>query len=538
MLYARAITASRGSTDAQTAKSQAKGGAFVRFHNEAKRDAYDVVVVGAGIGGLTVAALLARMGRSVLVVERHDRVGGYAHAFRRGRYLFDSAVHLVGGCERGSFEGSGMIHELLSALEVRDHCQFERIDPCYAAVYPDFAVRAPCDLDEFVNAHADKFPGEKKGLRQFLQECLGVRQETRRAAELTSPYDVMKSPDRFPTLLRYRKATHSQVLDANIESPRLKSALGSLWPYTGLPPSRVSFLYFAPMLMSYIADGAYYCKGSFQRFANALAAAIETRGGEILLRSSVRRICIEGGRVRGIALENGQTVETPLVISNADATQTVEELVGEAAFPRRYIDELRSRKFSLSAFVTYVAAELPMEKRTTCHETFFFPSADHDESFRGSAAGDPSWFSVTVPTLADPGLAPEGIQLLVLTTLVPHQVAAGWRAEKEHMTKRMLTLADRQLGGLRERIRYVESGTPRTMERYTRNSAGAIYGWEPSPEQVGPARLGARTPVEGLQLVGHWTQPGGGIYGVVSSGIQAARSALGLPSEAELWRSL
>jgi prolycopene isomerase len=226
------------------------------------------------------------------------------------------------------------------------------------------------------------------------------------------------------------------------------------------------------------------------------------------------------------------------VISNADATQTIQELVGEVAFPRRYIEDLRGRKFSLSAFVTYVAAELSLEKQTTCHETFFFPSADHDEAYRGSAAGDPSWFSVTVPTLADPGLAPEGIHLLVLTTLVPHQVTRGWRAEKEDMTERMLTLAAHQLGGLRERIRYVESGTPRTMERYTRNSAGAIYGWELSPEQVGPARLGPRTPVQGLQLVGHWTQPGGGIYGVVSSGIQAARLALDLPSQADLWRSL
>ena len=71
----------------------------MRFRGESRRDAYDVIVVGSGIGGLTAAALLARAGRRVLVVERHDRVGGYAHAFRRGRYLFDSAVHLVGGCE-------------------------------------------------------------------------------------------------------------------------------------------------------------------------------------------------------------------------------------------------------------------------------------------------------------------------------------------------------------------------------------------------------------------------------------------------------
>jgi len=510
----------------------------MRFHGEATRDAYDAIVVGAGIGGLTIAAILARVGRRVLVVERHDRVGGYAHAFRRGRYLFDSAVHLVGGCAPGPYEGSGMIHHLLEALEVGDRCDFERIDPCYEAVYPGFSVQAPSDLDEFVEAHAEEFPREKKGLRQFLQECLNVRQEARRAAELASAYDVMVSMARFPTLLHYRKATLSKALDANIESPQLKSALGSLWPYLGLPPSRVSFLYYATMLMSYVADGAFYCRGSFQRFADALAAAISERGGELLLRSAVRRIRVENGRACGIVLENGQVVDAPLVISNADATQTIEELVGEGAFPERYVADLRSMKPSLSAFVCYLATELPLTKGTACHETFLFPSPDHDAAYRSSCSGEPDWITITAPTLADPGLAPEGTHLLVLTTLVPHRVERGWREQKETMTERMLDLAGRHLGGLRDKVRLVESGTPRTMERYTRNTAGAIYGWELSPAQVGPARLGPKTPVDGLHLVGHWTQPGGGIYGVVSSGIQTARMVLGLPSEADLWRSL
>jgi prolycopene isomerase len=500
----------------------------VRFHGESSRDAYDAIVVGSGIGGLTTASLLARAGRNVLVVERHDRVGGYAHSFRRGRYLFDSAIHLVGGCEPVSFEGGGLIHNLLTELGVRDHCQFERIDPCYAAIYPEMTVTAPGDLDEFIAFHSEEHRSDAKGLREFVQECLNIRNEIRRAIEYDSPYNTLEARDRFPTLVRYRRATLARVLDDHIESARLKAAIGTLWPYLGLPPSQVSFLYFATMLMSYIADGAYYCRGTFQRFADALATAVTDRGSEILLRSSVRRIRVEGGRARGVVLENGQRIDAPLVISNADARQTIEELIGPESFQTRYLRRMRRMRPSLSAFVVYLASNLPLSEKTTCHETFLYPSLNHDEAYRGSLGGNPGWLSVTIPTLADPSLAPKGEHLMTLTTLLPYGDANQWGSNKEQMLDRLIDRAGEYFNGLKESIVFAEGGSPRTMERYTRNTGGALYGWEISPSQVGPGRLENAAPIEGLHFAGHWTQPGGGIYGVVSSGIHTARSALGI----------
>lgn len=290
--------------------------------------------------------------------------------------------------------------------------------------------------------------------------------------------------------------------------------------------------------MSYLADGAYYCRGTFQKFAEALAAAITERGSEILLRSPVRRIRVEHGRACGVLLENGQRIDAPLVISNADATQTVEELVGPEAFTPRYLGRLRRMKPSLSAFVGYLAARLPLSDENRYHETFLYASLDHEEAHRSSLAGSPNWLSVTIPTLADPNLAPDGEQLMILTTLLPYGEAGQWRSSKRRMLDRLIDRADGCFDGLKQNLVFAEAGSPRTMERYTRNRGGALYGWEISPSQVGPGRLENVTPIEGLRFAGHWTQPGGGIYGVVSSGIQTAHSALGVDRHSKLWSDL
>lgn len=91
---------------------------------------------------------------------------------------------------------------------------------------------------------------------------------------------------------------------------------------------------------------------------------------------------------------------------------------------------------------------------------------------------------------------------------------------------------------LRKHITFTEGATPRTMERYTLNLTGAIYGWELSPEQVGRGRLPHNTPINGLYLSGHWTQPGGGLYGVVISGLQTARMILGYKNTDEFLNSM
>src|SRR5262249_2048718 len=150
--------------------------------------------------------------------------------------------------------------------------------------------------------------------------------------------------------------------------------------------------------------------------------------------------------------------------------QTVEELCGEQRFPARWRRALSRLEPSLSAFVTYAATDLDLRRLGATHATFVYETWSPDAASASSLSGRPRWWSATVPTLADPSLAPPGQHTVVLTALVPYSAARAWRSEKDAYVERMLAAAESRFPGLRQHLRFAEGGTPRTLERYTRNS--------------------------------------------------------------------
>ena len=144
----------------------------------AQQELYDVIVVGAGIAGLTAGSLLAHAGKSVLVIEADAKPGGYAHALRIGGYTFDRADHLISSCEPQGPFGQGVIDAVLRELGVREQCEFVRVDdPFYVGCYPDFKIEVPCGREAFLEAHLRYFPGEARGLRRLAELSAEVYRE-------------------------------------------------------------------------------------------------------------------------------------------------------------------------------------------------------------------------------------------------------------------------------------------------------------------------------------------------------------------------
>jgi phytoene desaturase len=495
-------------------------------------DSYDAAIVGAGLGGLSAGACLAKAGHKVLVVERQDGPGGNAHAFRRGPYTFDPAIHVIAQGFNIEFLGF-----FLQALGIRDRVDLLPAEDNFAIEIEGSRYRFPVGLEPVIEYLRGQFPEEADGITAFVNTCAEATRESQAPPPRVAISDLAQLMEALPTLFKYRTRTLQDALDEFLVDPKTKAVCGAQWPYLGLPPSRISFMAYAGAWMATLDPGPLYVRGSFQALADALTEAIEENGGEVLFDTTVTGISVDGERVTGLRLGDRE-VRAPIVVSNADAKQTFEKLVGEEHLPARFTKRLSRMKPSLSAFLLYSAAKIDPADHDLSHETFVYRHWDHEDTYKDVLGGKLGgmWFSL--PTLHDPSLAPEGEHLILFTSMMPYDIGEPWDQAKPRYTELMVDEVERVIPGYRDAITFMDSATPKTFESYTLAHEGAAYGWENTPNQTVPKRLDYRTPIEGLFLAGHWTHPGTGSVRCLLSGAQTAAAILDRHDPVELLGSL
>ena len=477
---------------------------------------YDAVIIGAGIGGLIAANLLARDGLRVLLVEQHYMVGGYCSTFRRNGYTFDAATHfypLLGN-------PTTITGKLLEELGV--NCGWIKMDPVDDFHFPDgsrFSV--PADFECYLKKLKAEFPHEAAAIDDFFSAVrkvylLGLLH-----------YFRGRETDR---LEQYQGMTLRQALDKYFQDPKLKLLLAGDCPHWGSPPSRTSFVFDSMLRLSYFL-GNYYPRGGSQAFADELAQRFENQGGHILMNSSAVRILVKDNTAYGVEIETGpvraralKQVRAGVVVSNADLLLTLERMVGVERLDPDYIEPIRRLRPTYPCFLTHLGLEdIPTEVLRDA-QGYYWNTWDSDEAGRGSLK-----FKMFVPTLYEPEMAPPGGHVVIIQkiTEIDYDGIKDWPRHKASIEQYIMRNLERLIPGFSDKVVVKMSATALTSHRYTLNSQGAMLGWEMSPDQLGSRRPGITGPIKGLYFTGHWTQPGGGITPVIVSAMQVAAAING-----------
>jgi len=504
------------------------------LNNQDLQSAYDVIVVGGGIAGLTSGALLAKEGKQVLVVEQEENPGGFAREFRYGAYNINPALHSIMGCNQSGLLGQGVIDTVLKHLGVQNLCEFISVNPFYRVQFPGFKMDVPTGREAYLEAHLNHFPDERAGLIDLVDLCSLIFREFMQFPSVLKVQDWLQMPFRFPLHFRFANATLSSVINRYLSDPKLKSIYAILYPYLALPPSKLSFLLWAIMMSSYIEQGAFYCRGGFQNFANALAEGISKHGGQLILKKRVEKIRVVDGRVKSIVLDNNEEISANIIISTIDVRNIFQNILEADGYPSNYLEKLKKLKTSDLVLGLYLATDLDVHTLEIPKVTLV-SSWDLEDAYANAMQGRLKSLAVHVPTVIDKSLAPLGENIVVLQAFVSSETADSVHMDSSQFAESLLDHAEMVIPDLRNHITFVAGSSDRVQQKYPLHRLGPIYGWANLVKQAGPRRLPYKTPVSGLYLAGHWTQPASGIWTVMLSGINAARYVLGKNMSKSMW---
>jgi all-trans-retinol 13,14-reductase len=483
---------------------------------------WDAIVVGSGLGGLTSAALLAELGKRVLVLERHYVHGGFTHVFKRKGWEWDVGVHYVGEVHRErSVLAQLFAHISSGALAWADMGEvYDRI------IFGETEYPFRKGVNEFKAGLREHFPDADDGraIDEYVDAVFAASKAARgyyAEKAMSGVSGWIAGPFMRRAYLAHTRRTTDEVLRGITGNQKLIGVLTGQYGDYGLPPKQSAFAMHASVAKHYFFGGNYPVGGS-GRFAETIAPKIEAAGGLLLTNAGVESIVVEGGKAVGVKLEDGRVLRAELIISNVGAHNTYGRLLPvserERIGFRPALERITPSSAHLSLYIglNKTAAELELPKANY----WIYPDEyDHDRTIERHLRDESAPLPVTYisfPAAKDPEFTTRhpGRSTIEIITVAPWERFAKWdntawqkRGDeydeyKQRLSERLLEQLYRFEPQTRSAIAHHELSTPLSTKHFTAYTRGEIYGLNHDPGRFEVKFLRPRTPVEGLFLTG------------------------------------
>lgn len=481
-----------------------------------------IVIIGAGIGGLSAAIRLAAQGRQVLVLEKNDQVGGKMSEKREQGFRWDSGPSVITMLP--------VFEELFRAAgkDLGGYLTLEPVNPLTRYFYPDGTqLDLYSDLPATLEQIERIAPRDVEGYQRFLAYAAEIHR-------ITGPVFIYNEPPQISRLLKVnpgdvRKVdpmrTMQQAIESHVHSPHMRQLLGRFATYVGASP------YLAPATLNVIAhvelnEGVWYPQGGIYSIALALQRLAQELGVEIRTGCQVEQIEVFTGQARGVELADGSLIPAAAVIANLDVTLVYEKLLPSLPGVRKQLSNLREQESSCSGFILLLGVQ--EEHPDLAHHNIFFSSnyrREFDQIFRRGVPPDEPTIYVSISARSTPEDAPPGCEnWFVLVNAPPLGANYDWTAQSEAYASSVLEWLARRGYDVRQSLAYQQAITPLDLEKMSNTRGGALYGTSSNNRWAAFRRPHNRCPdVRGLYFAGGTTHPGGGVPMVILSGKVASQ---------------
>ena len=500
---------------------------------------YDIIVIGAGCGGLTAAAYAVKEGKKVLILENHNSPGGFATSFVRGRFEFEAALNeFYPNIGSG---GTDETHEILKDFGITEKLERLSIPAAYrllsvSADGTKIDAEMPMGTENYINAMEANVPGSRKSMQLFFETAREITDAVNYICSTEEPFDkkmykMLKK--NYPNFISTAAYSVNEVLNAMEMPLKAREILTAYWIESGVDCNRLNFAYYAAKLYALLTLGAYIPAMRSYELSMALASYIEDNGGEIRYNSRVTRIMFNNSAAEGVVLKNGERIKCRHIICNCSPTAAFTKMMRVKDVPQSAVKRTNARVFGARSACLYLGLNrTPEDLGIKDYYTIITETADSTAQFAKMRSIEPNnMLTATCLNIVNPECSPAGTTLLTLSTLYTDNCWANvepedYNNEKDYIAAKLISNYEKATGIIiHNNIEELEIATPLTFSRYTASPQGVTRGYlaagcDGMIERIATEKSDNDTP--GLRFCGGWGTQLSGYAAAIASGRNTA----------------